>query len=89
MLTFFFAGALGESARIAGAPCALLPGSLYRDLLLTTNIMYFNLKPKVADWVVIKVSDVISTALAKRMWVSGLGRSGIKGVIGRLAVYAS
>ena len=51
--------------------------------------MYFNLKPKVADWVVIKVSDVISTALAKRMWVSGLGRSGIKGVIGRLAVYAS
>ena len=55
MLTLFFAGVLGESARIAGAPCARLPGSLYRDLLLTTNIMYFNLKPKVADRVVIKV----------------------------------
>ena len=55
MLTFFFAGALGESARIAGAPCARLPGNLYRDWLLTTNIMYFNLKPKVADRVVIKV----------------------------------
>ena len=55
MLTLFFAGVLGESARIAGAPWALLPGSLCRDLLLTTNIMYFNLKPKVADRVVIKV----------------------------------
>ena len=89
MLTLFFAGVLGESARIAGAPCARLPGSLYRDLLLTTNIMYFNLKPKVADRVVIKVRDVISTALTERMWVSGLRRYGIKGVIGRLAVYAS
>ena len=58
-------------------------------MLLTTNIMYFNLKPKVADRVVIKVRDVISTALAERMWVSGLRRYGIKGVIGRLAVYAS
>ena len=78
MLTLFFAGVLGESARIAGAPCALLPGSLGRDLLLTTNIMYFNLKPKVSDRVVIKVSDTISTALAKRMWVSGRGQSGIR-----------
>ena len=55
MLTLFFAGVLGESARIAGAPCARLPGNLYRDWLLTTNIMYFNLKPKVADRVVTKV----------------------------------
>ena len=78
MLTLFFAGVLGESARIAGAPCALLPGSLGRDLLRTTNIMYFNLKPKVSDRVVIKVSDTISTALAKRMWVSGRGQSGIR-----------
>ena len=51
--------------------------------------MYSDLQPKVADRFVMKVRDVILTALAKRMWFSGLGQSGIKGVIGKLALYAS